>query len=157
MYLAIHATAGLLIGRLIDQPAVAAAVGVASHFLLDAIPHSDGDLPPTSQTARQLFYEHFQGVAGLLYIEGSLGVIVVWALLSNPTFTISQSMVWGSIGAMAPDLLQLLRTFIPHNRLLNTFQSLHDRLHYHPHRPLSWIDGHLIQLITLTSLLLPLL
>ncbi len=39
----VHVLTGLVLGRYIDNPFLAFVAGVASHFVLDAMPHWDGD------------------------------------------------------------------------------------------------------------------
>lgn len=84
-----HAVVGAALGSRVKSPYVAFALGVASHFLLDAVPHADYPLEGTAGKARLLVD------AGL-----ACGAVYLVARSSNPKGSLS-----GALGGIAPDLV----------------------------------------------------
>lgn len=73
-----HALTGTLIGLLIEQPAAAVPIALASHFVCDAIPHHGGGKSEKSRNSG-LSFEH------LLIIDTVLCVVLVIILaLTRP-------------------------------------------------------------------------
>jgi len=86
-----HVLSGALIGALVRRPGPAFAVGVASHFALDAVPHW-GDWP---NRKRFMQVATRDGLAGL----AAIGVL---AAVSRPEQRLS--VVAGMAGAALPDI-----------------------------------------------------
>lgn len=91
MFVTTHVLAGAVIGARTRSPVTAYALGVLSHFVMDAVPHwgLDGD------------HDEFMRVAvrdGL----GGLAALAVVAALSPPRSR--RSVLAGAIGAATPDL-----------------------------------------------------
>jgi hypothetical protein len=127
MILTTHAiVGGALASFLPSHPVAAFAVGFASHFALDAIPHVDYPIRSRSvnpriggpmafdrallQDALTIGFDGLFGITAALFLFGSSGDF--WAILM------------GAIGAMLPDPLQFLHTRWPHEPV-RTLQRFH--------------------------------
>jgi hypothetical protein len=89
-----HALAGATLGRLCRRPGWAVALGIASHALLDVLPHRD----PPGRLSLLL------DGAGVAAVTGSLLVRREWGMLA------------GAVGALLPDLEHLGHLGNPHAR-----------------------------------------
>lgn len=88
-----HAATGAAIGALFPQATAAVPLSVASHYLLDTVPHWQETLPPYTPTR-----------ATWVRIPLDLGLalgLAAWIARSNPTRT--KSVLLGALGAVAPD------------------------------------------------------
>jgi hypothetical protein len=112
MILSTHAFVGALAGRLLpDSPVAAFAVGFASHFLLDAIPHWDYQLSSIQGEGM----EKNMVVRSRAFLRDSikmgtdlvLAVFMVWFAMKEMPGA-SPSMIAGAIGGFSPDALQFL-------------------------------------------------
>jgi len=111
-----HVLSGALIGRLAERHPVAAFVaGVASHLVLDAVPHWGCDFQP----------EHFLAVAKR---DGLLGLTAMAAV----TLTVERSARTATLAAMAGavllDLDKPLIHFFGRNPFPYAVRSLHTRV-----------------------------
>src|ERR1700743_422754 len=86
-----HVLSGALIGAVARRPAVAFGVGVASHFVLDAIPHW-GDWPDESYFMRVAVRDGLAGIA----VMGTI------AAMASPRARLS--VLSGMVGAALPDM-----------------------------------------------------
>lgn len=98
MLTAPHAAAGVAIGVIIPNPLVAAPVAVASHFLLDMVPHWQETLAPYTPTKKTYIR---------IPLDMALAIgITLLAVHWQPQNTAS---VWaGAIFANVPDLDSML-------------------------------------------------
>ena len=157
MYLSIHATAGVLIGSYTNSSLIAFVVGFFSHFLLDMVPHRDGKLPIEDLSIKQIRRRYFDKIVAIVYLDLCVSTVVAGALLTNNLHFITPSILWGIIGSIAPDVLQIFAFMFPRVKPLQRFQELHNTLHYNPKRQkISLVAGHLTQLLTLLTLIRPL-
>jgi hypothetical protein len=157
MYLTIHAAAGALIGNYIDQGLVAFILGFISHLFLDMLPHRDGHIPTKGQTAKSLKKQYFNKIVALIYFDISLAIIAAAAIYTNNTQFLSKSIIFGIIGAILPDILQALRFLRPKNKILINFTKLHNLFHYSPEKEISFILGHVTQILMLIIMVKPLI
>jgi hypothetical protein len=90
-----HVLAGASVGAVVGDPLVAVVVGVASHILMDAIPHWGGN------QREPLDHNTFLRVAR---IDGFtlLAVFALLAIVAAPD--IRWAVLAGAFGALAPDL-----------------------------------------------------
>lgn len=135
MYSPIHASAGLLIAQLMPNPVAALASGIASHYLLDAIPH--GDL----RVGHWFMEKHT--VLRLLIVEiFDLGIaILTIGWLVGQVDAAPLTLVAGALGGILPDLLwggmfTLQGLGVP-AKLLRPLQ-LHQRWHTFVHAKASY-------------------
>ena len=134
MYLTTHSAAGLLLGIVFQQPAAAFIGGVASHFLLDIVPHEPPedliltypkDKSPDKQTVRKRTRASLFDLAGLaavivlslnLFGRGESGINYYSGILSGIT------------GGVIPDVV-IVSTFFLDNKFLRWFFDFHNKLH----------------------------
>jgi hypothetical protein len=114
---------GVLIGQNVPTPGLAFSLGVASHFMLDLIPHGDS----------QLYKNYKDGYAvrrSMAYaaIDSVVAIIVFIYLLENASYASRATMVSGVVGAIIPDFLVALGEGV-RIRALQWFQRLHIRIH----------------------------
>lgn len=147
MYLTVHGAAALAVAQAVPNPFLAFVLALATHFILDFIPHGDEHLIQKhfsrGQTLRRLM--------GTAMVDGILLVgfvaIYVWTtpLLNLPVVFFSLA------GAMLPDLLQGLY-FVSLAPWLKPINTWHNQLHNATRHPLNWQQGMLVQCLVLTAL-----
>ena len=122
MLLTNHVLSGALIGALTRRPVVAFAAGVASHFVLDAMPH----------WGKWQDQRHFLRVAvrdGLI----SLAAIGAFAAVSSPDRRLA--VVAGMSGAALPDMDKPVRLWFGRSPFPAAVDRFHSRIqHEAPHR-----------------------
>ena len=128
MMLSTHALIGAAIGAFLSSdPALGAALGFCSHFVLDAIPHWDypirsASLTPGGGSAVRLD----RNLLVDLFIIGADGLIGLAAAMF--LFGFQWGTLFGAVGAMLPDPLQLLHDRFPHEPLC-TLRRFRRRMH----------------------------
>jgi hypothetical protein len=155
MYLTVHAVAGALIGHYVNEPIISFVVGFISHFFLDMLPHYDTHLPK-DRSAKEIRKQYFNKIFSVIYIDISLTLITAVALFTNNIYFLTQAVFWGMVGAILPDILQLLSFIFKNNWVLKQCNGLHNLVHYSPESQISIFLGHVTQLITLIILIRPL-
>jgi hypothetical protein len=146
MILSTHAVVGGAIASLIpDHPVLSFAMGVASHFAIDAIPHVDYPLHSISvkRSAAPALTLNWLLVSdlGLIALDACVGLAIVLWLYASPGAT--TAVLAGALGAMLPDPLQLLHKLYPREPL-RSLQRFHGWMH--TKRKLSWSLGVCSQL-----------
>jgi hypothetical protein len=131
MILSTHALVGAAIANMFpSHPGVAFAVGFASHFALDAIPHADYPIRSASvdpkigaplQFDRALLHD-----AITIGADGMLGLVCAFLLFASAEN--QWAILLGALGAMLPDALQFLYARFPHEPL-RTLQRFHRWAH----------------------------
>lgn len=97
-----HTAIGTVIGLYILNPFLGFFVGLVSHFLVDIIPHGDGDM--RSEEERKLDKNNKK-----VFLYGTLDVLIAFFLLiivvniRNPEFTLPLTMAIA--GSVLPDLI----------------------------------------------------
>lgn len=128
-----HATTGALIAVKVTNPILAIPLILASHFLLDAIPHWDAGTGLTSKliTPRQAM---LQEIPDLI-----LAVMIIFALYPSSFFLFSNSTLnlqntaplWGGFLAILPDFLEAPRNFLHYEpNLLKPLNRFHHSFHH---------------------------
>jgi glycerol-3-phosphate acyltransferase PlsY len=123
MFVVTHVLMGGLIGENTPTPIVAGALGVASHFILDLIPHGDS----------YLYYDYKEGkgvAKSLVYtiVDAVLAVVVLVYMLEIAPYASRGTMVCAIVGAIIPDALVALAEIIPIRPLI-WFANAHMRIH----------------------------
>ena len=96
-----HALTGAAIGLIVGQPLIALPAAVASHFVLDVIPHFKRNLPPERLLKSQWFRNY-------LFVDGSLCVLLVISLaILRPEHWLLAALC--AFAAAAPDMASLDR------------------------------------------------
>lgn len=160
MILAAHAIAGAALGRWSQNPAVSFALGFASHFVLDAIPHSQyklnsriynenpmkDDMALNKDFIRDIFLLGLDCFIGL-----SLSVLLFqgWAGLENP----SSPVLFGSLGGVLPDALIFL-SWKFRKWPLTAIQKLHNWAHAEKEFDYNSKTGFLLQVAIVAAIVL---
>ncbi len=116
MLATVHALSGLAIGASVDNAPISFALGVASHFVLDMIPHRDFIVK--SEDLETIHPSQIWVIlADQLVMFGALFFVVpyVWS-------TIASSLA-GMLGALLPDLISSLRLFLPQLNTISIFKK----------------------------------
>ncbi len=114
---------GVLIGQNVPTPGLAFALGVASHFMLDLIPHGDSQLYKNYKAGQSV-------TKSVVYatIDSVFAVILLIYLLENASYPSRATMAAGVVGAVIPDLLVAIGEGIRIKPLF-WFQKIHIRIH----------------------------
>jgi len=146
LILSTHAVVGAAIATLMpDHPGLAFLGGMASHFLIDAIPHWDYPLRSISvargpSPGLTLNWSLFRDL-GLIGLDAIVGLTVALWLYATPTA--AAAVLLGALGAILPDPLQLAHKLWPREPL-RTLQRFH--VWIHSKRNLRWPIGIASQL-----------
>src|SRR3989344_3457833 len=136
MTLTTHAIIGGALGAIAfpHNPGVAFAAGFASHFVMDMIPHWDYHLPsedkyPDEPLRNDMVFrrEHILDYLKIA-LDGAVGIILP-ILLFGP---FSLAVLFGAVGGIVPDALQLAYWKIP-TEPLTSLQRLHIWFHAKKH------------------------
>lgn len=123
MFLAVHSVASLIITSRIRHPLPAFAVGFASHFAVDAVPHGD------ESVGRWASLDGHQGVyrlAALALVDLAIvAVTCTWAVRDRRRYWVALAAV---LGACLPDLMEGLETIV-HQPLFGPFDAWHALCH----------------------------
>jgi hypothetical protein len=141
MILSTHAVVGAAIATLLPRdPVLVFAAGVASHFVIDAIPHWDYPLRGISLGRSQTRAIRLNGAlfrdVGVVALDACAGLALAILLFAQaaPIWIIAIA----AIGAMLPDPLQVVHRLYPHEPL-RTLQRFHEWMH--TDRKLGWRIG----------------
>lgn len=134
MLLTPHAVVGVAIGTLgspYDKAWIIAPLAIASHFILDSIPHWDLDTEDLDK--KDVF---------VVLLDLLLAIVFTWILASgNPNW---EHMWIGAISATMPDSHHLIRTIFGDQRL-QRYTNAHTR--YHSDRGVRFLPGIALQMI----------
>lgn len=166
MVLSVHTLVGGALGAVLPvAPATSFVIGFISHFVLDAIPHSDYPLRSLSKDREDRGGDAMVKDARLAHdifvngIDGILGFLVLISLTVNSGSLVP--IVFGAIGACVPDGLQFLHFMFPKVRWLKAFKSFHGFFHtpikveefMKKHIPLSIFAQGVLACIALVSII----
>ena len=131
MILSTHALVGAALANMFPaHPAAAFAVGFASHFALDAIPHADYPIRSASLDpkigAPLRFDRALLQDAITIGADGLLGILLAFVLFASPQN--QWAILLGAFGAMLPDGFQFLHLRFPYEPL-RTLQRFHRWAH----------------------------
>ncbi|MBV8755332.1 MAG: hypothetical protein JO328_20970 [Hyphomicrobiales bacterium] len=131
MILSTHALVGAALANMFpSHPGVAFAVGFASHFALDAIPHADYPIRSASIDpkigAPLRFDRALLQDAITIGADGMLGLVFAFVFFASAEN--QWAILLGACGAMLPDAFQFLYLRFPHEPL-RTLQRFHRWVH----------------------------
>jgi len=131
MTLCTHAVVGAALASFVpSHPAAAFAIGFASHFVLDAIPHWDYSIKSRSINpmigAPIVFDSALLQDAVTIGFDGLVGIMVALFLFGSSAN--QWAILLGAIGAMLPDPLQFVHARLPREPL-RTLQRFHRWAH----------------------------
>ena len=134
MVLSVHTLVGGALGAVLPvSPLASFAIGFVSHFVLDAIPHSDYPLQSISKDREDRGQDGMVKDGRLAHdlfvngIDGILGFLILVVLTFNAHTLLS--IVLGAIGACFPDGLQFLHFMFPKVKWLRAFKKFHGFFH----------------------------
>lgn len=134
--------AGAVAAPFLHNPPLAFAVGLASHYLLDAIPHWDwelGSLPqsdPQNKNAKEeMVVQHNKIVRDLIRVtlDVSIGLLVLFAIgilgggIGSPA--IFYGLAAAAFGGILPDALQFVYFVMWRKQPMRAIQWFHDFFH----------------------------
>ncbi len=134
MVLSVHTLVGGALGAVLPvSPVASFAIGFVSHFILDAIPHSDYPLQSLSKEREDRGQDAMVKDGRLAHdlvvngIDGILGFLILVSLTYNANSLFS--IVAGGLGACFPDALQFLHFMFPKIGWLKKFKNFHGIFH----------------------------
>jgi len=160
MILSTHAIFGAAVASLVpNHPVAGFALGFASHFALDAIPHRDydfiffeGDYGSEIKPINILINK-FRLIRDMLLVsfDAFIGLLLAFLLFFDPVHP--AIFLLGVIGALIPDFLVILYIIIRH-KSLKFFHDFHTSvIHSKVILKLNQPTGVLLQFCTLTVLI----
>lgn len=136
MILSTHAIiGGATAATLTENPLLGFIIGIASHFVADAIPHwhyQTNNLHESLPSKKNFFEKILSSKnikeIGKVGMECIVGLILILAAahLSKSSIPV---VFWGSIGGVFPDFLQLLFYAVYSGFPLDKIQAFHKRIH----------------------------
>lgn len=143
MLATVHFIVGAAIGKYVGVWPVALGASLLSHFLLDALPHTDsGTLKEPAERGTIRLMDLI-----LTWLDLTLALAILYWLSKSPAF--SASVLAGAVGGIAPDFAHPLYHFLP---VLRTFRvtgwyyRLHRRIQGTTTRK-NWLSGAVVELI----------
>jgi len=136
-------------------PVSALCLGVASHLVLDAIPHGDSGIGHWVHSSAN-HVTKLQRLLPMVFVDQILAAGVFFLLLSSPLLasTAFWTLFAGAFGSILPDYLTGFRDLLPKPpRWLESIHRFHEKCHYRGHDPLSIRGGLVFQtLLTLAAI-----
>jgi len=133
----------------------ALCLGVASHLVLDAIPHGDSGIGHWVHSSPN-HVTKLQRLLPMVFVDQILAAGVFFLLLSSPLLasTAFWTLFAGAFGSILPDYLTGFRDLLPKPpRWLESIHRFHEKCHYRGHDPLSIRGGLVFQtLLTLAAI-----
>jgi hypothetical protein len=136
-------------------PVSALCLGIASHLVLDAIPHGDSGIGHWVHSSAN-HVTKLQRLLPIVFVDQILAAGVFFLLLSSPLLasTAFWTLFAGAFGSILPDYLTGFRDLLPKPpRWLESIHRFHEKCHYRGHDPLSIRGGLVFQtLLTLAAI-----
>ena len=133
----------------------ALCLGVASHLVLDAIPHGDSGIGHWVHSSPN-HVTKLQRLLPMVFVDQILAAGVFFLLLSSPLLasTAFWTLFAGAFGSILPDYLTGFCDLLPKPpRWLESIHRVHEKCHYRGHDPLSIRGGLVFQtLLTLAAI-----
>src|SRR3989344_9572997 len=105
MFLTVHAAAGVIVGIQTGNPIIGFFAGLASHFILDMVPHGDQDLVDGNDTFSKKEKKILHKVGNIDTVIMLAELVMLYATGLMPlTFSVTAALV----GALLPDFLNAL-------------------------------------------------
>ena len=125
MFITNHALAGVAIGLVVRRPLPALVAGVASHLVMDTIPHWGDD---------RLDWEEFVQVGK---VDGVVGLAACAAALATAPRGTRVPMAAAIFGACVIDMEKPCRHFLGRSPFPPAFDRFHSRIQ--TERPIGWV------------------
>jgi hypothetical protein len=150
MFLTTHAALGALIAQQIPgQPMLAFALGIASHFLSDIIPHGD-----TKQYKNYVSGRGVKKALAYVFIDAAVAIYFILFLFNSDIATNRLTVSLGIAGGILPDLLVAVYE-VWRVRGLGWFHRLHFFFHnmVSEKKDMTLASGFAMQVMFLAALL----
>lgn len=143
-----HILVGTAIGVAVGNPVAGFALGVASHYILDIIPHTD--------SGTWHYYEPFVG-KNMDVRDFTMGIVDAsaagFSLLALAGYApiMSPAPLAGAFGGLLPDLVMLAGLFVPALtkwKGLAWYYTFQDKFHYTA-KPNQWAIGIVTQVVAI--------
>jgi hypothetical protein len=146
MLTTVHLLTGAAIGLAVPNPIWAFAAGFISHFLLDAIPHTDpATLKHKPDRNRFTLTDYVLG-----FFDVTAGALILfWVLFTLVPQPPLASIFWGALGAASPDFIATGFKWIPalqKNPILGWYYKF-DRAVQNPAEKSEWDFGIVTQVL----------
>ncbi|PWB38920.1 MAG: hypothetical protein C3F02_01525 [Parcubacteria group bacterium] len=124
MFLTTHAAAALYVGTQVHDPLLALAIGFASHFVMDAVPHGDETLGSHHITTRGKYFYLAKVAFVDLFLAGSLVFFYMHRRPEVDRLVVAAA----AFGSWLPDFLWLANRLLK-IKILTFYTRMHDRIH----------------------------
>jgi len=122
MIISTHIISGGFAGEMLQNPILAFLVGIISHFILDAVPHTDNFMDGKCR------WNCKQTIFTSVDIFLTIGLLV----FLHPALTIHNSFWWGALGGLLPDLIDnvpILRGYLLKYKIVQKYHAFHEATH----------------------------
>ncbi len=141
-----HTTTGAFIATKVHNPLISIPLILASHYLLDAVPHWDAGtgLSSGKKTPRQAIMAEIpdliiSGLFVIAYFQWGKPLSFTWQGLAP---------YWGGFLGLLPDFLEAPKNFLHYEpKLLQPLNRFHHQVHHSIPKPLAGIIPQVILLI----------
>lgn len=121
MFLTVHGTIGLIIGKYSQNPILAFFLGLISHYCCDIIPHGDTKAP---KKYNNLIYWALAGIIDISILSITILLLLIFGKIDIYNPNISAAF----LGSVLPDFL-LLGYFLSNRKFFKGPFKLHHYLH----------------------------
>ncbi|NCY22076.1 hypothetical protein EBX31_08985 [bacterium] len=149
MFSPVHVPVGMLLAHALPGgPVTAFIAGVASHLILDAVPHGDAGIGHWVASApnRKI---RLQRILPVSLADQILTLCLFLVLIRSPFFchdSLTQLLA-GAAGSVLPDYVTGIRDLLPQPpSWLEKLHRLHDRCHFRGRDPFNLVTGLLLQI-----------
>lgn len=132
MFLSVHAATGAIIGTEISAPWLAFIVSFAAHFVMDVIPHGDHEMGKKffGLVGKKLSEEEeIKKMVAYEVLDLFVVVFFVMYAFKNFYYAKDDSVVWGIIGGILPDVI-VFTYFVTKAKWLKWFFNFHKWFHH---------------------------
>ncbi|MFH1188083.1 MAG: hypothetical protein V1688_04485 [bacterium] len=148
MLISVHTAVGVIIAENVKISAAGIFVlAVASHFVLDFIPHGDGNLI-------HWFSRHINRdlILSLSVIDAFIAIFYLLYIFSYTVIPKSAHIFWAVLGSILPDFLNIYyQIFKP--KILEPFSRFHNYIHNLVRSKMTVKQGLLLQLVVIIFLI----
>jgi hypothetical protein len=128
-------------------PVSALCLGIASHLVLDAIPHGDAGIGHWVHSSPN-HVTKLQRLLPMVFVDQILGAGVFFLLLTSPL--LASTSFWtlfaGAFGSILPDYLTGIRDLLPQPpKWIESIHRLHERFHFSGKEPFTILTGLIFQ------------
>ncbi|MFA5946247.1 MAG: hypothetical protein WC802_05075 [Patescibacteria group bacterium] len=125
MTLTTHVAIGAFIGAVVGEPALGFVLGIASHFLVDMIPHGDTILADRFHIEKQL-----KVPVAYAATDGAASILLLMFIVANRTDSSSNMAFAAAVtGSVLPDLVLGVAELMRKNEIMKAYYRFHFFFH----------------------------